>query len=403
MALKLTDEQLSWLVERIPDPPKSPLGGRPCVDKRKVIRGIFWILDHGAKWKDLPRRFGTKSTVHRWFQIWVCNGVFENFLRQAGRCVEQRGEYRLYECFIDGTFVKARGGGDGIGCTKAGKGVKIMILVDARSLPVAVHTGSASPHESKLVQHLFDFMLTQETPPRVIGDKASARFLPFFPGLGRGGEGVQPHGPGRAGSFCKGVVMSGCCKNPVHPEPPPHGRHGVGERPIDFSGPGEEVGPRLFRGKPGVPQRDHGKQSEQTWRGAQHRLLAPAARHFQAQIGAHLLERGLDGPTAGERLDDRLRCQGHVSGEEVVVPVGSRKVVNEDPTDENQPFPILEPMPHPRNDFDAPRSAAVPRGGEFSDERLRRLGYPVHQGLLAQVPRVVFQLLLIPTRRLRFV
>ena len=172
MALKLTDEQLNWLVERIPDPPKNPLGGRPCVDKRKVIRGIFWILDNGAKWKDLPRRFGTKSTVHRWFQTWVRKGVFENFLRQAGRCVEERGGYRLYECFIDGTFAKAKGGGDGIGCTKAGKGVKIMILVDARGLPVAVHTGSASPHERKLVQHLFDFMLTQETPPRVIGDKA---------------------------------------------------------------------------------------------------------------------------------------------------------------------------------------------------------------------------------------
>jgi len=40
-----------------------------------------------------------------------------------GRCVEERDGFRLYECFIDGTFCKARGGGDGIGCTKAGKGV----------------------------------------------------------------------------------------------------------------------------------------------------------------------------------------------------------------------------------------------------------------------------------------
>jgi transposase len=172
MALKLTEEQLDWLAERIPDAPKSPLGGRPSEDKRKVIRGIFWILDNGAKWKDLPRRFGSKSTVHRWFQTWVRDGVLEKIMREAGRCVEQRGGYRLYECFIDGTFAKARGGGDGIGCTKAGKGVKIMVLVDARGLPVAVDTASASPHESQLVQRLFDFMLTLETPPRVIGDKA---------------------------------------------------------------------------------------------------------------------------------------------------------------------------------------------------------------------------------------
>jgi len=170
--LRLTDEQLNWLLERIPDPPKSPKGGRPAEDKRKVLRGIFWMLDNGAKWKDLPRRFGAKSTVHRWFTKWVRDGVFEAILRDAGQCVEERDGFRLYECFIDGTFSKARGGGDGIGCTKAGKGVKIMVLVDAKGLPVAVDTAPANPHESRLVQRLFDFMLPEEMPERVIGDKA---------------------------------------------------------------------------------------------------------------------------------------------------------------------------------------------------------------------------------------
>ena len=69
--LKLTDEQLDWLLERIPDPPRSPKGGRPPAEKRKVVQGIFWILDNGAKWKDLPSEFGPKSTVHRWFKKWV--------------------------------------------------------------------------------------------------------------------------------------------------------------------------------------------------------------------------------------------------------------------------------------------------------------------------------------------
>ena len=170
--LKLTKEQLDWLLERIPDSPRSALGGRPAADKRKIVRGIFWMLDNGAKWKDLPRRFGTKSTVHRWFQKWTREGVFEQVMREAGRCVEEGDGYRVYECFIDGTFCKARGGGDGIGCTKAGKGVKIMVMVDARGLPMAVDTGSASPHESRLVQQLFDFMLADENPERLIGDKS---------------------------------------------------------------------------------------------------------------------------------------------------------------------------------------------------------------------------------------
>ncbi|MBK9126260.1 MAG: IS5 family transposase [Phycisphaerales bacterium] len=170
--LTLTDDVRGWLLERIPDPPVSPRGGRPPLDKARVLGGIFWILDNGAKWKDLPREFGAKSAVHRYFQCWVREGVFERIPRDAGRVVEEREGYRLYECFIDGTFSKARGGGDGVGLTKAGKGVKIMVLVDAKGLPVAIETLSATRHESRLVQRLFDFMLTRGTPERVIGDKA---------------------------------------------------------------------------------------------------------------------------------------------------------------------------------------------------------------------------------------
>ena len=90
----------------------------------------------------------------------------------AGKLVESQGKYRLYECFIDGTFSKAKSGGDGIGCTKVGKGVKIMVLVDGQGLPVAVDTAPANKSENTLVQQLFTFILTDSIPTKVIGDKA---------------------------------------------------------------------------------------------------------------------------------------------------------------------------------------------------------------------------------------
>lgn len=65
MMPRLTDEQLDWVRERIPDAPVSPSRGWPTADKRKAIRGNIRILDNRAKWKDLRRRSGSKSTIHR--------------------------------------------------------------------------------------------------------------------------------------------------------------------------------------------------------------------------------------------------------------------------------------------------------------------------------------------------
>lgn len=170
--LELTEDQLDMIVDFMPDHPPRPTGGRPRIDKRQALRGIFWILDNGAKWKDLPTCYGSKSSVHRAFRRWVDMGAFEDLFAQLGEMLELGKSFKLYECYIDGTFSKAKGGGDGIGCTKAGKGVKIMVMVDAQGLPIAVNSGSASPHESKLVEPLFDFMVTVDFPKKLIGDKA---------------------------------------------------------------------------------------------------------------------------------------------------------------------------------------------------------------------------------------
>lgn len=76
-----------------------------------MIQDLFWVLDNGAKRKDLPAEIESKSTVHRWFQKWVEQGVFGNLMREAGRCVEERGGYRLYECYMGARFAATTGAG----------------------------------------------------------------------------------------------------------------------------------------------------------------------------------------------------------------------------------------------------------------------------------------------------
>ena len=88
-----------------------------------------------------------------------------NELRDKGALDEE-------ECFIDATFVMAKGGGSEIGPTKRGKGVKIMAIVDRHGLPLSVSTHAANHHEVRLVQLCFDFYMIEAKPENLIGDRA---------------------------------------------------------------------------------------------------------------------------------------------------------------------------------------------------------------------------------------
>jgi transposase len=59
-----------------------------------------------------------------------------------------------------------------VGKTKRGKGSKIMAFSDGSSVPLSVHTESASPHEVALVEATLASSFLKEQPKRLIGDKA---------------------------------------------------------------------------------------------------------------------------------------------------------------------------------------------------------------------------------------
>ena len=51
--------------------------GRPRRDDRAIFDGLIWLARTGSQWKELPRRFGPKSTVHARFSEWVASGALE--------------------------------------------------------------------------------------------------------------------------------------------------------------------------------------------------------------------------------------------------------------------------------------------------------------------------------------
>jgi transposase len=110
--MDLTDTQWEIVCSILPEDPVRPDGrGRPWSDRRTVLNGILWILRTGAQWADLPERYGNYKTVHRRFQNWVKQGVFEDLLVALAEDLRSRGQLDLEECFIDGTFVPAKKGG----------------------------------------------------------------------------------------------------------------------------------------------------------------------------------------------------------------------------------------------------------------------------------------------------
>ena len=111
---------------------------------------MLWILNTGAQWHILPQRYPNYKTVHRRFQQRRRNYVLRDALCQSANTLRESGAIDESECFIDATFSSVKGGGDGMGPTKRGNGLKIMDIVDRHGLPLAVTTHSANHHEVTL-------------------------------------------------------------------------------------------------------------------------------------------------------------------------------------------------------------------------------------------------------------
>jgi putative transposase len=54
--------------------PHKPHTGMPLANMRKLMNGILYVAMTGCTWKDVPRKYGFKSTVHR-FHLYLCDMV----------------------------------------------------------------------------------------------------------------------------------------------------------------------------------------------------------------------------------------------------------------------------------------------------------------------------------------
>ena len=72
---ELSDDQWGQLAPLLPGKVGDP--GRSGEDNRLFVNGVLWMLRSGARWEDLPERYGKYKSVHKRFTRWAKAGVWE--------------------------------------------------------------------------------------------------------------------------------------------------------------------------------------------------------------------------------------------------------------------------------------------------------------------------------------
>ncbi|PAV11238.1 transposase [Methanosarcina spelaei] len=88
-------------------PSQKPHTGRPRANMRKLMNGILYVVMTGCTWKDVPRRYGSKSTVHK-FHLYLCeHGIYLKIFNELLNKGYVRKIYLSY-CFTDTKDVPAK-------------------------------------------------------------------------------------------------------------------------------------------------------------------------------------------------------------------------------------------------------------------------------------------------------
>ena len=100
---ELTDE--AWL--RIePLLPSTNRPGGQWNDHRITLNGMFWILNSGSAWRNLPERYGIWQSIYRRYMRWTCEGLFDRILKTLRLQLDEEGYIDHEQFNIDGTSIR---------------------------------------------------------------------------------------------------------------------------------------------------------------------------------------------------------------------------------------------------------------------------------------------------------
>ena len=140
------------LKKHLPKEPKIRKPGRPCVNNRDVLDGIWHVRWTGCQWKSIEKEwFNVSSSVlHERFQTWQERGLFAKLFEKMVKFYARECKISWKWQSIDSMMSPAPLGGSKTGKnpTDRGKsGSKVHLLVDERGAPLAIFVTGANEHD----------------------------------------------------------------------------------------------------------------------------------------------------------------------------------------------------------------------------------------------------------------
>lgn len=80
----LTDPEWAVIQPLLP----TKVRGVPRVDDRRVINGILWRFRAGTPWRDVPERYGPRTTLYNGFVRWRAAGIWDRILDAVSEAYE---------------------------------------------------------------------------------------------------------------------------------------------------------------------------------------------------------------------------------------------------------------------------------------------------------------------------
>ena len=167
---ELTDAQWELVADVFP---KAKRRGRRPKAARLMLNAIFWLLNTGAPWRDLPEeRFGPWETVYTRFKQWRDAGVIDAVLRRLQLKLDAAGRLDFELWCVDGSVSRATRAAAGaqdsrkeepkdhaLGRSRGGFTTKFHLVTDGKGVPLDVQLTPGQTHDSMAFERVMNSAL----------------------------------------------------------------------------------------------------------------------------------------------------------------------------------------------------------------------------------------------------